>query len=245
MGARGREGSCDRIEGLWVYQPDRGPRVSVDSLLVASFAGRRQVRGAAIELGAGSGVISMLLAQRHGWRSVVALELQPGLCELAHKSVALNRLEAFVQVLQGDLREVQRRFAKAEFAAAVCNPPFGATSEGSPSPIHERAVANSELSCTVTDVAQACGHLLRPGGRLFLVQHASRCAATLRALSEEGLAAAKLRFVHAKAESPASRVLLEAVKHGRERLEILSPLILDRAFGSRSTGPRASYVAAP
>ena len=78
---------------------------------------------------------------------------------------------------------------------------------------------------------QSCAALLRPGGRLALVQRADRLGAILAGL-EGGFGAIVLRFVQPRARESAIRVLVRAVKGSRAPLAILPPLVLHDADGA-------------
>ncbi|NPA95757.1 MAG: methyltransferase, partial [Thermodesulfobacteria bacterium] len=66
---------------LDILQPLEGYRFSVDALLLAEFA-RVKKRERLIELGAGCGVISMVLARRFPEASIMAVEIQEELFQL-------------------------------------------------------------------------------------------------------------------------------------------------------------------
>src|SRR2546423_1974153 len=70
---------------LRIIQPRRGYRFSVDSILLADFAAPRR-HHRVLELGAGCGVISVMLAATRHPREVVALELQPTLVEMIRRN---------------------------------------------------------------------------------------------------------------------------------------------------------------
>ena len=78
-----RAETIDTILGgaLTIVQPRNGYRFSIDSILLARFADIRP-RDRVLELGAGCGVISILIAAMRQPRAIVALERQPDLAEL-------------------------------------------------------------------------------------------------------------------------------------------------------------------
>ena len=80
MTINGRSETLDTILGgaLSIVQPFSGYRFSIDSILLGRFA-RPRARDRVLELGAGCGVISIMLAAFYQPREVVALELQPEL----------------------------------------------------------------------------------------------------------------------------------------------------------------------
>lgn len=229
VGGERPDETLDTICGdIRVLQPARGYRFSLDPLLLAHFASASSPapRGKTVDLGAGSGVISLVLARRFGRKQVIALELQPRLYQLAARSVALNGLEREVSVVLGDLRHAARTLGMGTFAQVVCNPPYLPAVWGRPSAEGERAIARHELSCSLSDVARASRDLLREGGELCVVHRASRLPELLEALRAHRLEPRRLRLVHPRLDRAANVALVGAVKGARPRLDVLPPLYL-------------------
>lgn len=225
--------TLDAVGDLRILQRRGGYRFSVDPLLLARFAcdGGPALRGPAIDLGTGSGIVPLLLARRG--ISSVGLELQPALFELAARNVRLNRREGQITVVQGDLRRVRSLFPRGHFQHVLCNPPYHRPERGHKSPIPEKALARHELTCTLGDVAGAARHLLAPRGSLWLILPAARLAELLDAVRGAALAPTRLQWVHPRMDAPARRVLLQAVSQGRGPLEVLPPLFLRPALTER------------
>ena len=73
--------------------------------------------------------------------------------------------------------------------------------------------------------------VLAPGGRAAFVYPAARLPLLLAAADGAGLRPLRARFVHPRAEEPANRVLVEAVKGARGPLVVEPPLVLRDAAG--------------
>ena len=90
---------------LWPGGPlfrDAAPfRLSTDSVLLADFT---RPRGAAegIDLGCGSGVLSLLLALKDEKLHMTGLELLPEAAAAARENAALNGLDGRIAVVEGD-----------------------------------------------------------------------------------------------------------------------------------------------
>ena len=93
-----------------VLQKKKGYRFSVDAPLLADFI-RTRADDEALDLGTGSGIISLLLSVKP-FRRIAALEIQAGLADLARRNVEINGLGDRIEVVEGDLRayEPGRRF---------------------------------------------------------------------------------------------------------------------------------------
>ena len=215
--------------GVRVWQRRGGYRFTLDALLLAAFAaaeGAGGAEGPLLELGAGSGVVSLLLVRQFGLGPVDALELQPGVHARLVRAVALNGCEGRVRPVLGDLREARTAWAPGAYTHVVSNPPFRAAGAGVRSPDDERAVSKQELTCDAGAVVAAARHSLLPGGRVSLVYPAARLSEVLARLEEARLYPMVLRLVHARAEAPATRFLVHAVRDRRRGLVVRPPLLV-------------------
>ena len=213
-----------------VFQRRSGYRFTLDAVLLAHFAaaeGRALAAGPVLELGAGSGVVSLLLVKQFGVAGPVdALELQPGVHARLVRAVALNGCEGRVRPVLGDLREARTLLSPGAYGQVVSNPPFRRAQAGVVSPDAERAVSKSEVACDVDAVVAAARHALRPGGAVSLVYPAARLAEVLGVLARARLFPRVLRCVHARVEAPATRFLVQALRDQDRGLSVRPPLVV-------------------
>jgi tRNA1Val (adenine37-N6)-methyltransferase len=216
-----------------IWQPVRGYRFSLDSVLLAHFAAAgRRAEGPVADLGTGGGIIPLLLARKFGWDRLFGLELQPALFRIAGRNVGLNGCEDRVSLVLGDLRRVETLLPRAGFAQVLANPPYFRAADARLSPDPQRAVARHELSCRLEDVVRAARFLLRDRGLFHTVFPAGRLDELLAALREAGLGPRRLRTVHPRTGAPARLCLVTALRNGKGgELEVHSPLVLHPGDG--------------
>ncbi|MBQ3132300.1 MAG: methyltransferase domain-containing protein, partial [Clostridia bacterium] len=92
-----------------------------DALLLADFA-RMGPKDTALDLGAGTGILAILLNGRHS-TPFTAVEIQPEMAALMEESVALNG-QRDIRILCRDLRTLHEVLPRESFTCAVCNPPY-------------------------------------------------------------------------------------------------------------------------
>jgi len=216
--------------GLSLRQPERGYRYSLDPFLLADFCSPR--RGERIlDLGAGVGVIGLLLARRHPTVRVTGIELQPDLALFAAENARSNSLDGRCRIIRGDLRAAPRFLPPEHFHRVVANPPFRRPGSGATPPDPGRANARQELTFTIADLAVTASALLRFGGTLCAIHLAERLPELCRALDESGFAPKKLRLIAPYAASAARLCLISAIKGGRPGLCVLPQLVLHQPGG--------------
>ncbi len=189
---------------VFVLQKKRGYRFSLDAPLLADFI-RPSPTDGLLELGAGNGIISLLLS-RKPFRQIVCLEIQPALADLASRNVALNHLEGKITVLEQDLRTYR---PDEGYDIVFSNPPYIKKRGGQLSPSGEKSIAKHEIKCDIFDIMHAAGRALERDGRVCVIYPAKRKADFDRALEETGLRIRTLRFVHPRQGEPAHRFLAE------------------------------------
>ena len=85
-----------------IVQPDKGFRFTLDSLLLADFC-RIHPRDSILEPGAGTGVVSLLLAKKFPRARLVADEAEPRACELLRRNIESNGLLSSVLAVDQDI----------------------------------------------------------------------------------------------------------------------------------------------
>ena len=214
---------------LRILQKKRGYRFSIDAILLSKFICLRKDERA-IDLGTGCGILPLLLSKTSPQtRSIVGIEIQKGLADLAGRNVVLNRLEQHVSIFRRDFKRLRRDFPPGSFDVVFSNPPYRKYHTGRVNPSLEKAVARHEIKGTLHDLTRLAAYLLPIKGRCYLIYPASRAIDLLVTLRRHQLEPKRLRFVHPKKEGEAKFVLVESIKAGGTELKILRPLFLDQS----------------
>jgi tRNA1(Val) A37 N6-methylase TrmN6 len=226
---------------IHVLQKKKGYRFSVDAPLLADFI-RTRADDEALELGTGSGVISLLLSVKP-FRRIVALEIQEGLADMAGRNVELNGLGERIEVVRADLRtyEPGRRFD-----LIFSNPPYIRKATGFLSRSEEKSAAKHELHGEIRDVLKKTAKWLEPDGRACFIYTEIRQADFLAAAGESGLSLRRARFVHPRAGEPANLFLTElglAAGAGAASAEpeVMPPLVLFAPDGKYTDEAKAVF----
>jgi tRNA1Val (adenine37-N6)-methyltransferase len=223
---------------ITLVQPRHGYRFSVEAILLGRFA-RVSKRDRVLELGAGCGVVSIMIAALYRPREVVAVEIQPTPAEMISRNAELNGLES-VRAVCADLR--QKKIAGVEAASfdlIVANPPYRASAAGRENPDYGRRLARGESTATLADFVAAARRYARRGGRVAFVFAARRSAELISTLRSNQLEPKRIRFVHPQTAMPASVILVEARAGGGIEVAIEPPLVLFERPGIYTAEARA------
>jgi tRNA1Val (adenine37-N6)-methyltransferase len=225
--------TLDSIRDIRLYQSKKGYRFSVDALLLFDFVNLKKVERIG-DLGAGSGIVGILLAKKYSHAKATLFEIQESLAALAEKNITLNNLEERVKVMKTDLRRIKplpSSIAPHPFDLLVSNPPFRRLKSGRLSEEEEKAVARHEIKLRLNELVDAATYLLREKGRFCMIYHPSRLSELMDMFKKRGLEPKRLRFVHSHVSSEAKMVLLEATKGGRSGLKVDKPLYIYKDDG--------------
>jgi len=215
---------------LRIIQRERGYRFSIDALLLSHFV-KLQAGDDLIELGTGSGIVAVILAQRPGLGRVLGIEIQAGLVAIARRNVSLNGLTGRIEISRGDVRSPESLCLPQSFSAAVFNPPYRRLHTGRINPDSEKAAARHEVFGTVENFISAAAYALRPGGRMYAIYPSTRMAELIVRMRSFRIEPKRLRLVYSRPGAAAVFVLVEGSKGGGEGLDVLPPLFIYKARG--------------
>ncbi|MEW6586855.1 MAG: tRNA1(Val) (adenine(37)-N6)-methyltransferase [Nitrospirota bacterium] len=235
------EVTLDSIRDIRLYQSRTGYRFSVDALLLSDFVDLKVV-GTIADLGAGSGIVGILLAKRYPGATVTLFEIQKGPAALAERNVILNGLLGRVRVVRADITELSCLNSSGKrYDLVVTNPPFRKWRSGRINLDEERAIARHEIKLSLPDLVNTVSYLLKPKGRFCVIYHPNRLVELMDSLREKGLEPKRLRFVHSNMASEAKMVLLEAVRGGKAGLEVERPFCIYAEDGRYSEEMETIY----
>ena len=222
-------------------------KVGTDGVLLGAWAGKtietlsRQSRedvGSVLDVGTGSGLIAMMLAQRFPMAHIDAIDIDEAAVEQAREnfehSAFSSQLSAFCSSLQ-DWPNHQSPITNHQYDVVVSNPPYFQNSLKNPDKARELARHTDSLS--YEELITHCVRLLREDGQLALILPAETEQQVRTLAAANGLRLTHLTRVYSKAGKSAKRVLMafEKSKNTGSGFEICEDtLVLENETGGRS-----------
>jgi tRNA1(Val) A37 N6-methylase TrmN6 len=215
-----------------LLQSRRGYRVAIDAVLLAA-AVHPMANDRVLDLGAGVGAVGLCLARRVPDCTVLGIELQPALAELAERNAMCNGLSDRVRTIVHDIG--QPLPSDLRLYDQVCtNPPYLSARTADPPPDPSKALATVESSATLSRWLDVATGALKPAGILTLIHREDRLKEILTELIRLGCG-----HIAIKRLPPANRVLVRA-RHGAERTIVEAPpLELHRPDGGYTEAAEA------
>ncbi len=210
---------------LIIRQPRKGYRAGVDAvLLAASIGAAEQGNATLLDIGAGVGTVGLCAASRLPSLNVTLLEREPELVKLAAENIAANGLTGRVTAVQAEVG-APGGLAPESFDEAVANPPFHDLNAGTPAPNALKAASHAMSSQSLDDWLRFMARMVRPGGRATLIHKAEALASVLGAF-ETRFGGIVIVPIHARADEPAIRMLVQGIKGSRAPLSLRPPFVL-------------------
>ena len=216
---------------LKILQRKKGYRFSIDAVILAHHISLKD-SDLAVDLGAGCGIISLIVAHRNPCAHLYGIEVQKDLCELALRNVRLNDMEERVTIVCADMKDFKSYLKPGMADVVFSNPPYRKLLSGRLNPDRERAVAKHEIEASLSDVMSVAGELLKPSGRLVVIYPADRTTDLVVGMRAFKLEPKRLRLVHSREDSEAELILAEGLKNGKPGLKVSAPLVVHERDGS-------------
>ena len=224
-------------DSLSLIQKPDGLTFGTDALLLAGFIVGKYRTG--VELGGGSGIISMLLLARNKLVQCDAVEIQEEYADLIRRNAELNKLSDRLSATPCDIRDYK---CEAECDIVFTNPPYMKATSGSMCNHTAKTVARHEIHGDIADFATAAGRILKHGGCFAAVYRPDRLVDLLCAMRNAHLEPKRITFVHSDTESEASIVLVEAKKGAKSGNLLTRPLIIYKDKAHKEYSDDMNYI---
>lgn len=215
---------------LKLLQPAKGHRAGHDAILLAAASPSSTH---AIDLGAGVGTAGLALLTRKAAERVTLVEIDTELALLARENAERNGFKERAEIAATDALKLGRKGGAASPAAAsvdlvLVNPPFNDPGRKNVSPDPLRRRAHSATDADLGQWVSAAERLLAPNGRLVLI-HRPEAIDSILTMLKGRFGAAELIPIFPRADAPAIRLIVRAIKGRRTQPILRAGLVLNDA----------------
>lgn len=147
-----------------VHQDRCAMKVGTDGTLLGAWASLGLPEGRILDIGTGTGLIALMMAQRFPQSDVTAIDIDAEAVGQARENVASSPFSGRIEVVQADVRSYQ---TDALFDAIVSNPPYFSRSLECPD--GQRTIARHTTSLSYESLMSAAFRLLSDEGRFSLI----------------------------------------------------------------------------
>ena len=234
---------------LKIIQNKEGFCFGIDSVLISDFARDVKKGAVGVDLGIGTGIISILLVAKTNIKKIIGVEIQSEVADMAKRSVELNYLQNEIEILNINIKDInnnienktiknlnensliKNKLPKESFDFIVTNPPYRKMETGKTNENKYKYISRHEVTANLEDFIKVSKYLLKDKGSFYMVHRPDRLVDIIELLRKYKIEPKKIRFVYSTIEKEPSLVLIKGIKNARAFLKIEKPLIVYKSNG--------------
>lgn len=217
------------------YQLIQNPEVfcfGIDAILLAHFARVSNAKQKILDIGTGTGIIPIVMHAIYQKGNFTGVDIQEEMIEMASRSVLLNEIQDDVTMKVMDIKDYKAHYAAGTFDIITCNPPYMKGHAGLKNEHPSKTIARHEVACTLEDIIEGAGYMLKYGGKLCMIHRPHRLVDIFTAMRNNKIEPKVMRMVYPKLGKAPTMVLVEGVKNGNPELRVLPPLFVYNEDGT-------------
>ena len=109
------------INGLKIIQNNNWFCFGIDSVLLSDFAKKIKNQTKVLDLGTGTGIISLLLCAKTNLKEIIGVEVQEEVCDMAKRTIKMNNLEDKFKIICSNIKDLNNNFEKNTFNHILYN----------------------------------------------------------------------------------------------------------------------------
>ena len=218
------------LDGLKLYQYTDGYSFTSDSVLLANFVSAKHT-DVCVEIGAGSGVVSILVNYKNKPKKIYAFEMQQRLAQLTQTNVQKNNMHEKIEVVCDKVQNHKQYIQDGSISVVFCNPPYFKNGTATKNQSQEIAIARHEEFLPLADLCCVSSKMLKFGGKFYVVYPASRLAELVFELKKNNLEPKNMFFAQPTQNKNASVVLMQCTKGAKSGVVVMPTLVTNNLDG--------------
>lgn len=213
-----------------IYQNDDYFKFSTDGVLLADFVSVKQSAKKIIDVGSGTGIISILMTTKTN-NIIDSIEIQPELCHLFQKTLVENNLSNKINIINSDITIYAKKNLNL-YDIVICNPPYYSGKENQ---TNQKSIARHEKKLDIESLLESSRKILKDHGSLFIIYNCINFQKVLKLVDKYSFSIRRIRFIHYDCTKKASLFMIECIKNGNTQTEIEKPMILYQTENNKKT----------
>jgi len=204
---------------MLLYQPESGYCYNSDSIFLYDFINRFNPKGKVLDVGAGCGIVGLLVARDNKKVSLEAVEKQEVFIGFSKINARVNKIE--YKLHECDFLNLD---VDTKYDYVISNPPFypeGVQKSDNEMLFHARYNVNLPLKSFFKKVSQ----ILNPHSHFIFCYDATEFGNICIELEKVKMKVVDVQFVHPKIDKAASIVLVHARNGSKSQMKVLAPFI--------------------
>lgn len=207
-----------------IKQDKTAMKVGTDGVLLGSWANLPE-KGRALDVGVGTGLLSLMIAQRNSELCIDGVEIERNAYLQACENVDSSKWADRIHFYNASFKDFAVSTTE-NYDLIICNPPFYRTKN--PGQNAQRAIARHADSLDLTDLITYSKKVLNRNGIICLILPAEQLDVSMEIAQSESLHLQRLTYLKPTPHKDPHRVLLQ---YGKMKIELEEKTIIIEEFG--------------
>jgi len=150
---------------------ENGLKITQDAILLSEFIKnyfntkyKNKEKKTILEIGAGQGIMTLLLSKIEIFEKIFAVEIQKDIFEIFKKNIKINNLEEKITSINEDIKTI-----KGEYDFIFSNPPYKKINSGKLPENKAEQISKYEILLTLEELFYEIKRLLKNYGEFFVI----------------------------------------------------------------------------
>ncbi|MBR5749596.1 MAG: methyltransferase [Prevotella sp.] len=221
-------GNSFTFKQFTVHQDRCAMKVGTDGTLLGAWAALERRDGRILDIGTGTGLMALMMAQRYPEARVTAIDIDAAAVAQASENVKDSPFASRIAVCQADVKAFE---APEPYDAIVCNPPY--FDKALTCPDDQRTQARHTLTLTYRQLMAAAWRLLADEGLLSVIIPNDYFQQMESEAHLAGFFLTRVYGIRTVERKPIKRYLIELRKHPQKEL-VKKEVLIEDSPGVRS-----------
>ena len=208
------------FKNLKIIQNKEGFCFGIDSVLLADFAKNIKKGAKVLDLGTGTGIISILLCGKTDLKNIIGVEVQKEVAEMANRSSKLNNLENKFKVINENILNLKKMYDNQSIDVVVTNPPYKKKNTGIINKNEKKVISRHEITASLEDFINISSELLKDKGEFYMVHRPERLVDILDLMRKNKLEPKIIKMVFSNTNKEPKLILIKGIKNAKPFLKI-------------------------
>ena len=223
----------DRLEdlgcnGLKIFQNKELYTFTSDSVILANFV-KTKPSDVAVEIGAGCGVVSILVQAKNKIKKIFAFEIQQKMQEICKKNLNFNNLNEKIELICEDVKNFEKFFSCESVDVVFSNPPYFKPTKFVQNEV--KKLAKEEINLTLSELVKTASKMLKFGGSFYCCFSAERSCELISTCQAHNLKIKEMFFTE-NGKGEVKLVVIKAVKGGKDGVKVFPNLVTNDRDGN-------------
>ena len=216
-----------QYKNLQIIQNKNFYTFTSDSVILANYIHTKK-SDVCVEIGAGCGIISILVNAKNSLKKIYAFEIQKEMADLCQKNVKLNHFCDKIETIFDDIKNFKKYLTKNSVDVVFSNPPYFKVTNFSQS--ESKQIAKEEINLNLLQLIEIARGLLKDKGAFYCCYPSERVAQLVEICQQNNLKVKEMFFTE-NGKRKVKLVVIKAVKSGRNGTKVFPNLVTNESDG--------------